>query len=67
VQQKNQDSKWFGYRYTYGYDSINTVVKEIDDMEFPWNRKIDKIFWRGATTGGGSSPPGYMAQYQRHR
>ncbi|KAG8687111.1 cap64-like protein [Ceratobasidium sp. 423] len=54
-------------RYTYGYDSINTVVKDIDDMEFPWDRKADKIFWRGATTGGGSSPPGFMAQYQRHR
>ncbi|KAJ1301269.1 hypothetical protein OPQ81_003676 [Rhizoctonia solani] len=54
-------------RYTYGYDSINTVVKDIDDMEHPWDRKVDKIFWRGATTGGGSSPPGFMAQYQRHR
>ncbi|CAE6410133.1 hypothetical protein ACGC1H_006470 [Rhizoctonia solani] len=54
-------------RYTYGYDSINTVVKDIDDMEHPWDRKADKVFWRGATTGGGSSPPGFMAQYQRHR
>ncbi|CUA78292.1 Beta-1,2-xylosyltransferase 1 [Rhizoctonia solani] len=54
-------------RYTYGYDSINTVVKDIDDMEHPWDRKVDKIFWRGATTGGGNSPPGFMAQYQRHR
>ncbi|KAF8607393.1 hypothetical protein BDV93DRAFT_436008 [Ceratobasidium sp. AG-I] len=54
-------------RYTYGYDSINTVVKDIDDMEIPWERKLDTVFWRGATTGGGSSPPGYMAHYQRHR
>ncbi|KAG8770085.1 capsule-associated protein CAP1 [Ceratobasidium sp. 428] len=54
-------------RYTYGYDSINTVVKTIDDMEIPWERKKDDIFWRGAATGGGSSPPGYMAHYQRHR
>ncbi|KAG9101401.1 capsule-associated protein CAP1 [Ceratobasidium sp. 370] len=40
---------------------------DIDDMEIPWERKEDNIFWRGATTGGGSSPPGYMARYQRHR
>ncbi|KAF8688390.1 putative lipopolysaccharide-modifying enzyme, partial [Rhizoctonia solani] len=52
-------------RYTYGYDSINTVVKDVDDMEFPWDRKVEKIFWRGATTGGGSSPPGFMAQFVR--
>ncbi|KAF8752272.1 putative lipopolysaccharide-modifying enzyme [Rhizoctonia solani] len=30
--------------YTYGYDSINTVVKDVDDMEFPWDRKVEKIF-----------------------
>ncbi|QRV99024.1 glycosyltransferase family 90 protein [Ceratobasidium sp. AG-Ba] len=54
-------------RYTYGYDAVNTVVKDIDDMEIPWERKEDNIFWRGAATGGGSSPPGYMAHYQRHR
>ncbi|KIK69792.1 glycosyltransferase family 90 protein [Collybiopsis luxurians FD-317 M1] len=29
--------------------------------------KIDKIFWRGATTGGGSEPPGFAGMYQRHR
>ncbi|KAG8701676.1 capsule-associated protein CAP1 [Ceratobasidium sp. 395] len=54
----------------YYYSStkrINTVVKTIDDMEIPWERKKDDIFWRGAATGGGSSPPGYMAHYQRHR
>ncbi|KAJ3902367.1 hypothetical protein F5879DRAFT_1043665 [Lentinula edodes] len=29
--------------------------------------KWNKIFWRGATTGGGNSPPGFAALYQRHR
>lgn len=42
-------------------------IKDVDDMETPWEEKSDDIFWRGATTGGGSSPPGFLAQYQRHR
>ncbi|WWD22473.1 hypothetical protein CI109_106966 [Kwoniella shandongensis] len=54
-------------RYTYGWDPVNMVIKEVDDMETPWEEKSDDIFWRGATTGGGSSPPGFLAQYQRHR
>ncbi|KAI0943637.1 hypothetical protein AcW1_002755 [Taiwanofungus camphoratus] len=54
-------------RYTYGYDPVNLVLKEVDHMETPWEEKSDKIFWRGASTGGGSSPPGFAAQYQRHR
>ncbi|WVQ76240.1 hypothetical protein IAR50_005905 [Cryptococcus sp. DSM 104548] len=54
-------------RYTYGWDSVNMVIKDVDDMETAWEEKSDDIFWRGATTGGGSSPPGFLAQYQRHR
>ncbi|EJF61743.1 hypothetical protein DICSQDRAFT_161376 [Dichomitus squalens LYAD-421 SS1] len=54
-------------RYTYGWDSVNLQLKDVDDMETPWEEKSDKIFWRGASTGGGSSPPGFAAQYQRHR
>lgn len=54
-------------RYTYGWDTINQVAKEVDNMETPWQNKTDLIFWRGATTGGGSSPAGFAAQYQRHR
>jgi hypothetical protein len=54
-------------RYTYGWDPVNMVIKDVDDMEVPWEDKSDDIFWRGATTGGGSSPPGFLAQYQRHR
>lgn len=54
-------------RYTYGWDAVNLELKEVDDMEVPWEKKSEKIFWRGATTGGGSSPPGFAHQYQRHR
>ncbi|KZO99021.1 glycosyltransferase family 90 protein [Calocera viscosa TUFC12733] len=54
-------------RYTYGWDPVREVIKETDDGEVRWNRKKDLIFWRGATTGGGSSPPGFIAHYQRHR
>ncbi|KAG6812266.1 hypothetical protein H0H92_003655 [Tricholoma furcatifolium] len=54
-------------RYTYGWDPINLEQKEVDNMEMPWAEKEDKIFWRGATTGGGSHPPGFSPQYQRHR
>jgi hypothetical protein len=54
-------------RYTYGWDPATQTIKEVDDNEQPWTQKSDKIFWRGATTGGGSSPPGFLASYQRHR
>jgi hypothetical protein len=54
-------------RYTYGWDPVNMKINDVDDMETPWDEKLDDIFWRGATTGGGSSPPGFLAQYQRHR
>ncbi|OCH90505.1 hypothetical protein OBBRIDRAFT_730693 [Obba rivulosa] len=54
-------------RYTYGWDPVNLELKEVDHMETPWDLKSDKIYWRGASTGGGSSPPGFAAQYQRHR
>ena len=54
-------------RYTYGWDPVNMRIKEVDDMETAWEKKSNKVFWRGATTGGGSSPPGSLARYQRHR
>ncbi|KAF8838709.1 glycosyltransferase family 90 protein [Paxillus ammoniavirescens] len=54
-------------RYTYGFDPKNREPKEIDDMEVPWDEKSDEIFWRGATTGGGNTPPGFSPSYQRHR
>lgn len=54
-------------RYTYGWDPVNLELKQVDHMETPWELKNDAIFWRGASTGGGSSPPGFAAQYQRHR
>ena len=54
-------------KYTYGWDPENMIVKDVDDAEMPWEEKIDDIFWRGATTGGGSSPRGFLSSYQRHR
>ena len=54
-------------RYTYGWDPVNLELHQVDHMETPWELKSDKIFWRGASTGGGSSPPGFAGQYQRHR
>ena len=54
-------------QYTYGFDPVTETTKEVDDYERPWHKKTNKIFWRGATTGGGSSPPGHVASYQRHR
>lgn len=54
-------------RYTYGWDTINIELKDYDAMEVPWEYKLDKVFWRGATTGGGSHPPGFAPLYQRHR
>ncbi|OAX36469.1 glycosyltransferase family 90 protein [Rhizopogon vinicolor AM-OR11-026] len=53
-------------RYTYGFDFPNEA-KDIDDMEVPWEEKLDLIFWRGADTGGGSTPAGFADHYQRHR
>ncbi|KAL1703064.1 glycosyltransferase family 90 protein [Schizophyllum commune] len=53
--------------YTYAWDQAHLEQKPVDDMEKPWDEKSDKVFWRGATTGGGGNPPGFSAQYQRHR
>lgn len=54
-------------RYTYGWDAVNMDVKSVDGNEVPWEEKSDKVFWRGATTGGGSTPAGFTHQYHRHR
>ena len=54
-------------RYTYGWDDVNLEVKRLDSMETPWEKKDDRIFFRGATTGGGNAPPGFSPYYQRHR
>lgn len=53
--------------YTYGWDGVNMVFKEVDDGEVVWENKTDVIFWRGSMTGGGNTPPGFAAQYQRYR
>lgn len=54
-------------QYTYGWDPVNLELKDVDPMEIPWDDKVDKVFWRGATTGGGNHPPGFSPQYHRHR
>jgi hypothetical protein len=54
-------------RYTYGWDAINLELKATDGNEVPWEDKSDKIFWRGALSGGGNNPPGFSPQYHRHR
>lgn len=54
-------------RHTYAWDDVAEVVKEIDHMEVPWDNKSAIIFWRGATTGGGSTPPAFAATFHRHR
>jgi hypothetical protein len=54
-------------RYTYGWDPVNLKLNEVDGMEIPWEDKLDKMYWRGATTGGGNHPPGFSPQYHRHR
>jgi len=54
-------------RYTYAWDDVNLEVKRLDSMETAWENKDDKIFFRGATTGGGSAPRGFSPYFQRHR
>ncbi|KAJ7712685.1 capsular associated protein [Mycena metata] len=54
-------------RYTYGWDPVNLEQRTVDAMEVPWEGKRDAVWWRGASTGGGSSPPGFGSGYQRHR
>ncbi|TDL21463.1 glycosyltransferase family 90 protein [Rickenella mellea] len=54
-------------QYTYAWDGVKKVVKEVDDMEIPWQQKNNTIFWRGATTGGGSTPTGFAPTYHRYR
>ncbi|KAF7313183.1 CAP10 domain-containing protein [Mycena kentingensis (nom. inval.)] len=54
-------------RYTYAWDPINLEQRATDPMEVPWEQKRDAVWWRGASTGGGSNPPGFGSGYQRHR
>jgi len=54
-------------RYTYGWNPINLQLEEDDRLEVPWPNKKDKVFWRGASTGGGNHPPGFSPHYHRHR
>ncbi|KAF5310388.1 hypothetical protein D9611_012090 [Ephemerocybe angulata] len=54
-------------RYTYGYDSVNLEMRGIDSAEVPWEQKEDKVFWRGASTGGGNHPQGFASHFHRHR
>ncbi|KAJ7687687.1 hypothetical protein B0H17DRAFT_1069507 [Mycena rosella] len=54
-------------RYTYAWDPINLEQRAVDAMEVPWEEKRDAVWWRGASTGGGSNPPGFGGGYQRHR
>jgi hypothetical protein len=53
--------------YTYGWDEEYMVAHDVDESEVPWEEKTDLVFWRGSTTGGGSSPSGFLTSYQRHR
>ncbi|KAJ7100818.1 hypothetical protein B0H15DRAFT_817432 [Mycena belliarum] len=54
-------------RYTYGWDAVNLEQRAVDAMEIPWEAKRDAVWWRGPSTGGGGSPPGFGSGYQRHR
>lgn len=54
-------------RYTYGWDPVNLELGGNDRGEQPWDQKSDKIYWRGASTGGGNHPSGYSHHYHRHR
>jgi hypothetical protein len=54
-------------RYTYGWDFVNLELKDADAMEVPWEHKQDKVFWRGASTGGGNHPPMSADKFQRQR
>jgi hypothetical protein len=58
---------WPSRRHTYGFDAVNLVVAEADARELPWAAKSARIWWRGPSTGGGGTPPGHAARYQRHR
>ncbi|KAJ3817769.1 hypothetical protein F5880DRAFT_1492406 [Lentinula raphanica] len=55
--------------YTYGWDAAKGEISDVDKDEVAWEtpHKLDKIFWRGATTGGGNNPAGFAGSYHRHR
>ncbi|KAF8531114.1 hypothetical protein JB92DRAFT_2853554 [Gautieria morchelliformis] len=57
-------------KYTYGYardkNDVAMVMDE-DKGEVAWEEKRDDVFWRGASTGGGNTPGGFLRGYQRHR
>lgn len=58
-----------GKKYTYGWDERDEVVRDLAEWEERWEeKKIEGgVYWRGDTSGGGSSPPGFVGEFQRHR
>ncbi|KAJ6606247.1 hypothetical protein DFH09DRAFT_877689, partial [Mycena vulgaris] len=54
-------------RYMYTWDPINLKQRTVDSMDVPWEDKRDAVWWHGASTGGGSSPPGFDSRYQCHQ
>ncbi|KAJ3736583.1 capsular associated protein [Lentinula guzmanii] len=49
------------------FDGHNNTANPPRNRKTGKESKRNKIFWRGATTGGGNSPAGFAALYQRHR
>ncbi|EJT99486.1 hypothetical protein DACRYDRAFT_81869 [Dacryopinax primogenitus] len=54
-------------KYTYGFDEILGYGQDDDPNDPDWDDKTGTMFWRGATTGGGSIPSGRYPYYVRHR
>ncbi|EJT99483.1 hypothetical protein DACRYDRAFT_69181 [Dacryopinax primogenitus] len=54
-------------KYTYGFSADIGHGQDDDPNDPDWEDKTGNMFWRGATTGGGSSPSGRYSHYVRHR
>ncbi|KZT55630.1 glycosyltransferase family 90 protein [Calocera cornea HHB12733] len=51
-------------KYTYGFDPVLGHGQDDDPNDPEWDEKSGTMFWRGATTGGGSSPQGRYSLVQ---
>ena len=51
-EKKEKDKLLMPDAYMLRKDMWNNLTKEIIAAQNPWQTKIDKIFWRGSSTGG---------------
>ncbi|KAJ3726820.1 hypothetical protein C8R42DRAFT_393752 [Lentinula raphanica] len=65
ISDVDKDEVAWGSEDDHILQDVSNTTTATSGNETP--HKLDKIFWRGATTGGGNNPAGFAGSYHRHR